>query len=137
MNLFVDSSVWVAAADTRDSMNADAIRILQSADRLFLSDHILLEVWFLLRRRVSTQAADAFWATAASSAAELVAVAPADLAHAWEIRQVFADQPFSVADCTSFALMERLGIQDAASFDEHFRIYRYGPNRRRAFRIHD
>jgi hypothetical protein len=29
--------------------------------------------------------------------------------------------------------MRRLGIEKAASLDDHFAVYRYGPNRRRAF----
>jgi hypothetical protein len=31
--------------------------------------------------------------------------------------------------------MERLGIREAASFDPHFAVYRFGPDRREAFRI--
>jgi hypothetical protein len=31
--------------------------------------------------------------------------------------------------------MERLGINRAASFDDHFAIYRYGRNRDRAFDV--
>ena len=34
------------------------------------------------------------------------------------------------------ALMERLAITDALSLDNDFRIYRYGPQRRRAFTVH-
>jgi len=34
-----------------------------------------------------------------------------------------------------FAVMERLGIKQAASFDPDFAIYRYGHNRERAFEI--
>ena len=32
--------------------------------------------------------------------------------------------------------MERLGITDALALDANFRIYRYGPRRRRAFAVH-
>jgi hypothetical protein len=31
--------------------------------------------------------------------------------------------------------MERLGIEQAASFDHHFAVYRYGQGRRKAFQI--
>jgi hypothetical protein len=31
--------------------------------------------------------------------------------------------------------MRRLGVARAATFDEHFAIYRFGPERRRAFEI--
>lgn len=62
-------------------------------------------------------------------------VSPADLETAWQIGLAYADQDFSMVDCTSFAVMRRLGIECVASFDHHFAIFRYGPDRRRAFTI--
>jgi predicted nucleic acid-binding protein len=38
-------------------------------------------------------------------------------------------------DRTSFAVMRRLGIERAASLDEHFAIFRFGPQRRQTFTI--
>jgi predicted nucleic acid-binding protein len=38
-------------------------------------------------------------------------------------------------DRTSFAVMERLGIIRAASFDADFAVYRYGRKRDRAFEV--
>ena len=35
----------------------------------------------------------------------------------------------------SFAVMERLGLTQVASFDDDFAIYRYGRNRDRAFEV--
>jgi predicted nucleic acid-binding protein len=61
-------------------------------------------------------------------------VGPIDLEAAWHIAQAFPDQPFSFVDCTSFAIMERLGILDAFAFDTHFLVYRFGPDRQRALR---
>jgi predicted nucleic acid-binding protein len=45
------------------------------------------------------------------------------------------DQDFSVVDRTSFAVMQRLGIERAASLDEHFAIFRFGVKRRRSFTV--
>ena len=58
-----------------------------------------------------------------------------DLDTAWAIGELYDDQDFSIVDRTSFAVMERLGITRAASFDHHFAVYRYGPRRERAFQI--
>jgi predicted nucleic acid-binding protein len=35
----------------------------------------------------------------------------------------YADKDFSYVDATSFAVMERLGLQTAFAFDEHFMQY--------------
>jgi hypothetical protein len=51
------------------------------------------------------------------------------------IGAAFRDRTFSLVDRTSFAVMERLGIAQAASFDNDFAVYRYGRNRGRAFGI--
>jgi uncharacterized protein len=40
-----------------------------------------------------------------------------------------------VVDRTSFAVMQRLGIERAASLDSDFAVFRFGPNRRRAFTV--
>lgn len=58
-----------------------------------------------------------------------------DLEAAAAIGLAFSDQDFSLADRTSWAVMERLGITEAVTLDRDFRVYRYGPRRRRAFRI--
>ena len=59
----------------------------------------------------------------------------ADLEAAAAIGAAFADQDFSLSDRTSWAVMERLGIHEAVSLDKDFRIYRFGPGRRRSFTI--
>ncbi len=51
------------------------------------------------------------------------------------IAQAFADQDFSIVDCTSFAVMQRLGVYRAASFDDDFAVFRFGRARRRAFEV--
>jgi predicted nucleic acid-binding protein len=62
-------------------------------------------------------------------------VGMADLEAAWQIGLSFRDQDFSLVDRTSFAVMRRLGIERAASFDNHFAVFRYGPKQRYAFEI--
>lgn len=47
----------------------------------------------------------------------------------------FPDRAFSLTDCTGWALMERRGIADPLALDADFRMYRYGPQRRRAFAV--
>jgi len=58
-----------------------------------------------------------------------------DLEAAWAIGTAFPDQAFSIVDRTSFAVMERLGIEQAASFDNDFAVYRYGRARDKTFDV--
>ena len=62
-------------------------------------------------------------------------VGPADLEAAWQMGQAWKDQDFSIVDRTSFAVMLRLGIERAASLDDHFAVFRFGPAKRRAFTV--
>jgi predicted nucleic acid-binding protein len=52
----------------------------------------------------------------------LVAVTPADEDRAWEIFTGYEDQDFSFADCTSFAVMQRMKLTTAFAFDKHFKV---------------
>ena len=132
MSLFVDTSVWYAAADSADASNARAKEILTFGDPLVTSDHVLLETWTLLRWRIHKEAAEAFWQGLRSGVASMEIVGPADLQAAWTMGRDFPDQDFSLVDRTSFAVMERLGLERAASFESDFEVYRWGPRRDRA-----
>jgi len=135
MSLFVDSSVWYAAVDLSDVDNARAKKILNAHEALVTTDHVLVETWLLIRNRMRRKAADQFWEGIRSGAVGLEAVGLADLEAAWQIAVSFRDQDFSLVDRTSFAVMRRLGIERAASFDSHFAVFRYGPKQRYAFEI--
>jgi predicted nucleic acid-binding protein len=135
LSIFVDSSVWFAAASKRDRNNALAKSILRSDPDHVITDHILIETWFLLNSRFGRSIAEFFWDQLRRSTVRVEAVTPTDLETAWAIGTTFHDQDFSVVDRTSFAVMERLGIARVASFDHHFAVYRYGRSREKAFEI--
>ena len=94
-----------------------------------------METWTLLRWRVHRAAAESFWSGLRSGVAAVEPVGEADLEAAWGIGRDFPDQDFSLVDRTSFAVMLRLGLGLAATFDDDFAIYRYGPRRSAAFEI--
>ncbi|MFY9747734.1 MAG: PIN domain-containing protein [Acidobacteriaceae bacterium] len=135
MSLFVDASVWYAAADAGDASNRRAKAILKAGESLVTTDHVLVETCALLRHRLGRLAAERFWDGMRSGVAMLEPVGVADLEAAWQIGMAWRDQDFSLVDRTSFAVMRRLGIERAASLDEHFAIFRFGPQNRRAFTI--
>ena len=135
MSLFVDTSAWYAAADRGDRSNRRAKEILRGSESLVTTDHILVETWILLRYRLNRAAAERFWFAVRSGVAEIEPVNSGDLEAAWAISEAFPDQDFSIVDRTSFAVMQRLAIFRALTFDEDFAIFRFGPGRKRAFEV--
>jgi uncharacterized protein len=135
MSLFVDTSMWYAAADSSDRSNSRAKAILKSGEALVISDHILVETWTLLHHKLQRKAAERFWDGLRGGIAIIEAVGPADLEAAWDIGLSWHDQDFSIVDRTSFAVMRRLGIDRVASLDQHFAMFRFGPKRRQAFTV--
>lgn len=135
MSLFVDTSIWYAAADSSDRSNPNAKAILKSGEPLITSDHVLVETWTLLHHKLQRKAAERFWDGLRSGIAIIEAVGLADLEAAWDIGLSWRDQDFSIVDRTSFAVMRRLGLDRVASLDEHFAVFRFGPNRRQSFTI--
>lgn len=135
MSIFVDSSAWYAAADRGDRQNDRAKQLLATDEPLVTSDHVLVETWRLIHHYISADAAEAFWEGLRTGVASIEQTTNADLEAAWAIGERFRDQDFSLVDRTSFALMERLGIPRAISFDKDFAVYRYGRYRRMAFEV--
>ena len=135
MSLFVDTSAFYAATDSHDRHHARATELLRNADGLLTTDHVLVESWRLIRDFGGPANAERFWGAIRKGLATVETVLPGDLDTAWRIGEAFPDQDFSIVDRTSFAVMERLGVTTAASFDAHFSIYRFGPRRERAFEV--
>jgi predicted nucleic acid-binding protein len=135
LSLFVDTSVWYAAADAGDRNNGRAKELLDRAEPFVTTDHVLVETWLLLRYRLHREAADRFWLGLRSGVAKIEPVMPADLEAAWTISEAFPDQDFSIVDRTSFAVMQRLAVYRVLAFDDDFSVFRFGPGRKRAFEV--
>jgi predicted nucleic acid-binding protein len=135
VSLFVDTSIWYAAADKSDTSNAAAKSILSRGETLVTTDHVLVETWTLMRFRLGRRAAERFWDALRAGVATLEIISATDLQSAWEIGTSWRDQDFSLVDRTSFAVMRRLGLERVASLDNDFAIFRFGPNRRLAFTV--
>ena len=134
MSVFIDSSVWFAAANIRDGYNKRAKELLSALQTRLTTDHVVVETWLLLNSRVHRDAAESFW-RGIGAISEIANVTDADVEAGWAITERFPDQAFSIVDRTSFAVMERLGLTRVASFDHDFAVYRYGRDRNRAFEI--
>ncbi len=136
--LFVDTGAFYAAADASDAHHSEASAIFDARGRagdLVTSDHVFVETWCLVRARLGRAAAMRYWDAMRTGVVRTVGVASTDLQRARKIAAAWSDQDFSLVDCTSFALLERLRIREAFAFDAHFRVYRFGRDRRDSFRI--
>jgi len=119
----------------RDRNNIRAKLVLLETAGHVTSDHVVVETWLLLNSRYRREGAEQFWDRIRRGAVRVEHVTTADFEAAWAIGEIFGDQEFSIVDRTSFAVMERLGITQAASFDDDFAVYRYGRSRDKAFEV--
>jgi predicted nucleic acid-binding protein len=135
--MIVDTGAWYAIADASDRHHEAASRfyLAQAPEGRFVTtDVIVAESWALISGRLGRLAALTFWETLRETRTPVLTIEASDLESAWHIVHAFPDQTFSFVDCTTFALMARLGVDDAFAFDAHFLVYRFGPGRLRAFR---
>ena len=136
--IFVDTSAFYALADRSDRHHPSAAEVygeLFQKVQLVTTDYVLVECWFLISRYLGREAAIKFWDALNTGIVDLVKVEPHDLRRAREIISAFPDQDFSIVDATSFAVMERLEIDKAFAFDDHFRVYRFGKRREKGFEV--
>ena len=123
--IFVDTSAWYALLDKNDANHYAAVKFYDSlVHPLVTSNYIADEVISLARIRlgykVAVEIGQKLWD---ESIANLIHVMPEDEKKAWEIFVKYRDKTFSFTDCSSFALMERIGITEVFAFDEHFTQY--------------
>ena len=136
MSTLVDTAAFYALADRRDSRHTEARRFYEEAidsDRLLTTDYVLVESWTLLKHRLGRAAAMTFWDQLSAGIIPMMGVAAEDLAMARQIAHSWSDQRFSLVDCTSMALMERLSVERIFTFDDDFDRYRFGEAKDRYF----
>jgi len=123
--IFTDTSAWYAYIDKSDADHAAAIKLVKNLDRpLITSNYIFDEILTLVKLRMGYHIAinlgQKLWS---QEVAGLVRLTKEDESRAWEIFIQYEDKGFSFTDCTSFAIMERLKIDTAFVFDDHFIQY--------------
>src|SRR5918911_2768675 len=123
----VDTSAYFALLDTDDANHPQArtisARLIAEGWRLFTTSFVLAETHALLLNRLSQQIATRFLRDMEHSPTTLVWVTPRDVQRARAIIYQYTDKDFSLTDAASFAVMERLRIPAAFTFDRHFAQY--------------
>ena len=124
MRLFMDTSSLIALNDRSDQYHKAArsfISHLSPVDDLITSNYIIDETITHLRRTIGVMATVKFAESIFSGkVCQIMYIDHEVEMSAFEIFKKFSDKVLSFTDCTSFALMKRLGISRAFAFDEDF-----------------
>lgn len=128
MKLFIDTSAFIALADKDDQHHHAAQEFFNSQIslncRFLTSNFVVCETVTYLRIHVSYRAAVLFWENLHQSKRMEIHSISAELEEkAFRLLKRYNDKTFSFTDCTSFALMENLGMDAAFAFDDHFRQF--------------
>jgi predicted nucleic acid-binding protein len=126
MRLFVDTSAWVAINNKNDQHHDEAVskitKVRQQKIQLVTSEYVFDESVTIIRYRVSHRAAVAFGdALISSNVASIEDITDEERLKTWVLFKKYRDKDLSFTDCTSFALMVKLKLQKAFSFDNHFK----------------
>lgn len=124
----LDTSAYFALADLGEKHypEANIIRNRLSTERwrLFTTNFIVSETHALILTRLGYRYAIRFLDQIDQSPTTIVRVAGSDESRAREILRQYDDKNFSLTDTTSFAVMKRLNIPYAFTFDRNFIQYR-------------
>ena len=120
---FVDTGAFLALYLTRDQYHRQAVKIFSSLRAPSLtSNHVIDELATLLGTMAGFRyAADRIQDLYASASFEVAPSSPDDEIAAIRWMRKHTDKDISFTDCISFAMMRRLGIRAAFTFDRHFR----------------
>lgn len=124
--IFVDTSAFKALFDFGDEFHNKAAttldRLEEGKAHFVTSNFILDETYTLLRAYLGKTAAIQFRKDLISALGivDIVRVTINDERKAWEYFVKLPGRGVSYTDCTSFALMKRLGIKRAFAFDRDF-----------------
>ena len=127
---FADSSFLVARFNVRDRNHRAAVSFLEEqkaagsdALQLVFSDYVFDETVtaLVVQSKRHEMASAAGRAILESKNLRLVRVESPAFEAAWKLFVRRSDKRWSFTDCTSFVLMENLGIRKALTFDANFR----------------
>jgi len=121
--IFVDSSFWIGHERERDGRHAEARRLAAAyvGTARVTSTAVVAETWTFLRRKAGHLASMAWLDTISRGQGLRVERIDEELEDAaWAWLRVHDERPYSYVDATSFALMRKLRITDALTFDGGF-----------------
>ena len=125
MNLFADSSGWVALFNPRDKYHVQTKQTARESfavgDQFVTTDYVLDETITNLQSIVNHSVAERFAVWVMKQEHITIARISEEI---WNeslaLFQKYDDKDFSFTDCTSFVVMRRMSISEAFAFDHHF-----------------
>ncbi|MCG8555635.1 MAG: PIN domain-containing protein [Proteobacteria bacterium] len=127
--VFVDTSAIFAHVVAEDRLHARAVPLFRKAAtenwNLVTTNSVVCEAYTLFRThtRDSRTLALGFLDRVEAGAFTIVRVDTLDETRAVSILRSHEDKVYSFCDALSFAVMERLGIEEAMAFDRDFQSY--------------
>src|SRR5437763_17165080 len=122
MRVFLDTSYYIALLNKQDQWHRTAVRAFKADDQLFTSSFIVNETISLMQARGHFSAAVEFLRNIRSNdSLQILQIDPATQAEAWDVFAKWGASGANAVDCASFAVMRRLGIRKALTFDQHFK----------------
>jgi predicted nucleic acid-binding protein len=117
--------VWYAALVAEDTEHLLARSLfLEASSKFVTTDYVVDELLTLLvarhQRDVAVKTGERVWS---GECCQLHWVMADDVAAAWKIFVAFDDKRWSFTDCVSYAVMKRLGINEAFALDDDFRQF--------------
>ncbi|HEV2519320.1 MAG TPA: PIN domain-containing protein [Thermoplasmata archaeon] len=125
--IFVDTSAWLALADSHDRDHSEAVEFQHRIGRgdfgkQATTNYVLAEAVTVIRRRLGLGPAVAFSdGISQGTGVELFWVERVHHRDAIDLMTSHKDKRWSVTDCASFVIMHSIGIDDAFAFDDDFR----------------
>jgi len=120
--VFVDTSAFYAIKDLDDDHHREAVTFVTNFTGRFITTNFIVDETITLALhklgyKAARELGEELWTQKYASIAH---VSKADQRAAWKLFKKHDDKEFSFTDCTSFVVMERLGLLYAFAFDEHF-----------------
>lgn len=126
-SLFVDTSGWASLFIPTELFHQKALHLFQLARQqryqVVTTNYIIAELVTLLDSRMRAPRSQLFQyvdVVRADPDLTLIHVDATTDAAAWVLCKARPDKNWSLVDCTSFVVMQQLGIQQAMTTDQHF-----------------
>lgn len=120
--MFVDTGYYIARLMPRDQWRAAALKAVRPGMNFFTSSLVVNETVSLLQSRGYFSAALEFLdQIRRTEEVQILYPDPVLQAEAWDLFGEYGRSGANAVDCVSFAIMKRMGIRRAFTFDRHFR----------------